>query len=282
MSSLIASGCSKQWAKSLMQLSQLRAAIAREYGEPSVEVRLIKRSLFIWFVNSPLNTESHEDRQERAEKTALFASQHYPAITEVADMLVGFIKVETRFVFVPHSSSVDFFRFNAQAQLLPWAPQPSQIGESRARATAVYASQLDQTEVSIALMQLEGDTDNGLALSPHFSVRGDVTGVRRSVAAPRSVSFDFSSYSEKSMFPGEPQIVFLADGKIVFETAAQFSTSKSLEGKFSEFLLLPVPYTAFRRLAAAKSVRLRIGDREYELTEEQVEALREMTAYVRA
>jgi hypothetical protein len=98
---------------------------------------------------------------------------------------------------------------------------------------------------------------------------------------PKSVGVDFASYSEKSLFPGEPKILFIADGKVIFETAEQFSTSKNQDGLFSEFLLMEVPYPAFRRLTNGKKLTFRLGDYEYKLTEEQVEALREMTEYVR-
>ena len=60
----------------------------------------------------------------------------------------------------------------------------------------------------------------------------------------------------------------------------QFSTSKTPDEKFSEFLLLQVPYLAFRRMTAAKKLTFRLGDREYELTEEQVKGLAKMTKYV--
>lgn len=133
----------------------------------------------------------------------------------------------------------------------------------------------------ITSLQLEGKLDQGIAVAPRFTVPGDATGVRRSSSLPRSVSFDFASYSQKSLFPGEPKITVLADGKVVFETSAQFSTSKSPEGLFSEFLVLQIPYPAFRRMTTGKKLTFKLGDHEYKLTDEQVEALRGMTQFVR-
>ncbi len=84
---------------------------------------------------------------------------------------------------------------------------------------------------------MEGDLDNGFLVLPHFTVPGEVTAADPSPAYPKEVRFDFSSASEKSLFPGEPKITFLADEKVVYETAGQFSTSK-YEDKFSEYLSL--------------------------------------------
>jgi hypothetical protein len=115
---------------------------------------------------------------------------------------------------------------------------------------------------------------------PHFTVPGEVSVARRSASFPDSVRFDFSSFSEKSMFPGAPTFTFLADGKVVFATPQQFSTSK-FDEKFSEFASIGVPYPTFRRMVSGKSLRLTIGDREYAFTGKQLNALREMTNYVK-
>jgi len=184
------------------------------------------------FINSPLNSQATEERAKRAGQSAAFVSQHYPAVAGLEDIWVGFAKTETRFIFMHFTQSLDFFRFDNRGQPLTFDKRAPGEFDTRARPSAVYSAKLDQTEVAIPLLQLEGDSSNGFALSPHFSVPGDVTGVRKATASPRSVNFDFSSYSEKSLFPAAPEISFLADGKTIFETTDQFSTSKSFEGQF--------------------------------------------------
>src|SRR6266540_1519051 len=77
--------------------------------------------------------------------------------------------------------------------------------DSSIRPMAIYSPRLKETDIRITRLQLEGDLNHGLAAAPHFTVPGDASGVRRSASLPRAVSFDFASYSEKSMFPGEPQ-----------------------------------------------------------------------------
>ena len=133
----------------------------------------------------------------------------------------------------------------------------------------------------ITRLQLEGDLDNGLALAPHFTVPDDATGVKRSSSFPQTVIFDFASYSEKSMFPAETKITALADGKVVFETSERFATSQLPDFTFTAFLKLEIPYPAFRRMVNGKKLTIRLADREYLLRDAQLDALREMTTYIR-
>jgi|SRR5882672_339910 len=282
-SCLLAHGC-VQVAESLVELSRLQAAIAKEYGEEGVNVNLNNSSfLVVTFINSSLNARSEDDRKKRAAETAAFVSRHYPSIAEIEEIWVGFVRQQTRYVVVHYSEGLGFFGFDKRGQPLstPEERQPARDPDGP-RAIAVYSPASDETEVRIASLQLAGDVNQGLSVAPHFTVPGDATGVRRSSSSPRSVSFDFGSYSTKSLFPGEPQITFLADGKVAYETSAQFSTSKNPDNElFSEFLMLQVPYPAFRRMTAGKELTLKLGDHEYKLTDEQLKALREMTEYVR-
>ncbi len=279
---LLASGCG-QLTKELVDLSRLRAAIIKEYGDNGVDVNLNNSTVLrVTFVNSPLNDKSPEERARRAEQTALFVSRNYPSVAEIEEIWVSFVRAKTRFVVVKYTEGLGLFAFDNSGHALPSAEDlPATAADDSLRPVAVYAPTSDQTEVTVTSLQLQGDVNQGLAVSPHFTVPGDATGVRRSTAYPKSVYFDFASYSEKSLFPGEPQIKFFADGKVVFETAEQFSTSKNADGLFSEFLKLEVPYRAFRRLTAGKKLTFKVGDYEYNLTAEQAEALRQMTEYVR-
>jgi hypothetical protein len=283
LSCLLAAGCA-QVAKSLVEISRLQAELIKEYGEEGVNVNLTNsRLLTVTFINSPLNIKGPEERAKRAEQAATFVNQHYPSIDQIAEIWVSFVRQETRYIVVNYSEGLGFFGFDKNARPLSRPEEGPTTGnsDSSMRPMAVYLPTLKQTDVRITRLQLEGDLNYGMALAPHFTVPGDATGVIRSSSLPRSVNFDFASYSEKSMFPGEPRITVLADGKVVFETSAQFSTSKLPDGKFTEFLKLQIPYPTFRRMTTGKTLTLRLGDREYKLTDEQVEALREMTQYVK-
>jgi hypothetical protein len=279
---LLATGC-LQAVKSLGEISRLRAAIIKEYGEKDVGVNLNNDSrLTITFINSALNEQGPRERALRAQQTAVFVKQHYLAINRIDVIWVGFLRQKTRYVVWHDFEGLGFFRFDKNGRPLPERKTYPPVDEqaNSMRPTAVYSSALKQTDVGINSLQLEGDINNGLSVMPHFTVPGDVTGIKRSASFPESVRFDFTSSSEKSMFPGAPTIAFLVDRKMVLETQEQFSTSKFGE-RFSESVSLGIPYKTFLRMISGKTLTLRIGDREYEFTGDQLEALREMTRYVR-
>jgi hypothetical protein len=182
------------------------------------------------------------------------------------------------------SATVSVFSFDKDGQPLhPSAlddyPDTSPVDHGL-EPSAVYSPDLDQTDVMITGLQLQGDQNQGLTMAVYSKLRGDATSVRRA-DAPKSIDFDLASYSEKSLFPGEPKIQFVADGKVVYTTVKQFSTSKSPNGLFSESVSLAVPYAAFRRLAAGQKLTLKLGEHEYNFADEQAKSLRKMTEYVK-
>ena len=269
---------------SLLEMARLQAAIVKEYGEKEVNVNLHNStSLTVTFINSALNATSSEARAKRAEHTAGFVNRRYPSINQITEIWVGFVRTTSRFIVMDQSESVDVFGFDKNGRPLGSLPNDLLTDESETSLipTAVYSPKLRQTEVMITRLQLEGDMNNGLALAPHFTVPGDATGIKRSASFPQSVTFDFASYSEKSMFPGDTKITALTDGKAVFETSEQFATTQLPNFTFTAFLKLEIPYPAFRRMIMGKKLTLRLGDREYQLTTAQLQGLREMTTYVR-
>lgn len=280
---LLASGCVKL-AKDWGEISKLHQAIVKEFGEDEVGVNLSNNTMLtVSFVNSPLNDKSPEERAQRAEQTVAFVKAHYASISKLEVIWVLFARAKKRFIFVNNFETIDYYSFDKDGQPLR-RPDVGPANQYAGRSTPVarYSESLKQTDVIIEHLQLEGDANFGMSVLVHFTVPGEATELKRSLASPEFVSFDFSSFSEKSMFPGQPKIVALADEKVIFETAQQFSTSKSPDtGQFSEALSLHIPYKAFRRMVVGKKLTLLIGDRAYEFTADQLEALRGMTEYVK-
>lgn len=282
-SCLLTVGCGTQLVKSLGELARLQGEIVKEYREESVNVKLNNSTaLVVTFINSPLNEKVRQERSKRAQETAAFVKMHYPSIQKLEEVWVGFIRQETRYVLINYTEGLDFFGFDKNARPLSVSEEGSSASASdnSFRPVAVYSHTLKQTDISITRLQLQGDLDEGLALAPHFKLSGDATGVKLS-PGPRFVSFDFASYAPKSMFPGETQITFLADERVVFETKGVFSESTLADGTTVEFLYLQLPYPTFRQMIAHKNFTIRLGSMDYKLTNEQVAGLREMTRYVK-
>jgi hypothetical protein len=283
---LLATGCAK-FAKDLGEISKLHTAIVKEFGEAEDKVGVnLNNGVFLTvsFYNSPLNDKTLEDRAQRAEKTAALVKDHFQSIAKIKEIWVVFVRLETHFVFVHTFETVSGFGFDKDGQPLQ-PPSVDADPDSSAldhglKPSAVYSPDLNQTDVMITGLQLQGNQNQGLTMAIYAKLRGDATGMRRA-DAPKAIDVDLASYSEKSLFPGEPKIQFVADGKVVFTTPKQFSTSKNLDGLFSESVSVEVPYAAFRRLVAGKKMTLRLGEHEYNFTDAQAESLRMMAGYVK-
>lgn len=276
VSCLLLAGCGKG-VKSISGLAKLHVALTREFPKDEISLNQNDTTLLITFVNSSLNSTSSQERAERAKQTATFVVQHYPTISELKEVFVQFIEQKSQFVIFHYSRSLDFFPFDNRGTALQ---RNEDVKPSEQYTSATYSPTLKQTDIISRNLQLEGDLENGLSLLPHFTVPGNVTPVEPCATFPESVRFDFSSFSEKSIFPGAPKLTFLADQKVVFQTTAQFSTSK-FDDKFSEYLSLAVPYPAFLRMTSGNTLTLRIGAREYLFSQEHLNAMREMRAYVK-
>jgi hypothetical protein len=279
--SCLAASCT-QLAASLIEISKLQQAIVKEYGEQGVNVRLNNSTiLIITFINSPLNIRSVGERAQRAEQTAQFVKQHYSSIAAIDEIWVGFVAQKTSFVIVTYTEGLGSFGFDKNAHQLPSTNDLPVVDSPDSYPAVVYSPALKQTDVSIMRLQLEGDLNNGLAMAPHFTVPGDATGLRRSPVIPETVGLDFASYSTSVRFPGETKLIVSSDNRVVYETTSQFSASRMTNGTFSEFLLLKIPYQAFRRMATGEKVTVTLGDKQYELSDDQRAGLREMTRYVK-
>ena len=281
---MVAVSCTtaKDLSRTLTDLGQVRAQIIKRFGEEDVNVHVNtfqgETTISVHFINSPLNTGREEDRTRRAQETADLVKQYYPSIKRVSAIWVAFARVTSRFVVFHWTEVLDVHGYDNEARPLSDrnnAPLLSDPSKPNVR----YTSNLNTTEISASGIQLEGSPENGVTMFTHFSVLGDAN--RLTPKPPKDVGLDFASYSTQPRFPNVTKIVFITDDHISHETEGQFSTSKLADGTFTEFLYLKVPAAAFIKITDGTSVKIKLANHEYRLSEIQVLQLQRMSDYIK-
>ena len=281
-SCLLASGCSKakDLGNTLGALEKVRAELIKKFGEEDINLRLNiwqnRTSISVTFVNSLLNQKTPEERAKRAQETAEIVRQHYPSIKNVNEIWVGFMRVTTRLAIFHWSEVLDTHGFDNGARALR---DPGIAPLDPSQPVVRYLATQNKTDISSNGIQLEGTAEKGVTVVPHFSVAGDVNKI--TPKPPDEVSLDFAAFSEKPKFPNVTKIVFLSDEKVAYLTEGQFSTSKLANDLYSEFLYLKVPTAVFLKITSGNTVKIRLNEHEYTLTESQILQIKRMSDYLK-
>lgn len=283
-SCLLAYGCSnaKDVRKTLSDLAVVRAELIKKFGEQDINLRVHtfenRTRIFVMYVNSPLNEKSSDERAQRAQETAEIVRQRYPSIKSSNEIWVGFVRVTTRLVMFHWSEMIDSFVFDNEARALR-GPAPAPAPVDLSQPAVRYLESQNKTEISSSGIQLEGTAEKGVLFVPHFSVAGDVKKIKPK--PPDEVGLDFAAFSAKPKFPNVTKIAFLSDNQVVYRTEGQFSTSKIADDMYSEFLYLKVPTAMFLKVTSGSTVKIRLNEREYTLTESQFQQIHGMSDYLR-
>lgn len=277
---MISFGCGKELLNELKEVAQLQKQLIAEFYEQNLNVTLQNSTaLKIAFINSPLNEQPQEERVRRAQETALFVKRNFAGIARLQSMSVSFLRNETKMFIINYTEEIDSYAFGKDGVLVgalfPYDPQSAFKGEEDVMVT--YNADRNESEVRITRLQLEGDMDKGLMLSPHFLVRGDATTAGRSAGIPDAVVFNFASYAPEKLFNGDPQLRIIADGYTIFNDKARNLSQRSAGG--NEFLVQGIPLAQFLKMTAARRVVLGLGGKEFLLNDSQLRALGDMGNY---
>jgi hypothetical protein len=267
--------CSTETVKSLRDLNRLRQQLIDRYQEQDISANQNSRFLFITFVNSPLNQKNQIDRARRAQDTATFTALNYPAIKGIESIEISFVASESRFFVYRYTRNLGSFLFDRNGV----AEDSRGFKEDPRRPVLRFNSVRNETDVSITRLQLEGDTTEGIALVPHFSFKGNVNDANRS--APDSVVFDFASYAARKLFPGDASLDIRCDEIVVFSGNAHLLLPDSAsQGSTAQFLTAQIPVAQFSQIGKAHQVNLKLGNKNFALSPEDIDALRALISYL--
>jgi hypothetical protein len=259
----------------LRDLNRLRQQLIDRYQEQEISANQNSRFLLIAFVNSPLNQKNQIDRARRAQDTATFTALNYPAIKGIESIEVSFVQSDRRFFVYRYTRNLGSFLFDRNGV----AEDSRGFREDPRRPVLRFNSVKNETDVSITRLQLEGDTNQGIALVPHFSFKGNVNDANRS--APDSVVFDFASYAARKLFPGDASLDIRCDEIVVFSGNAHLLLPDSAnQGSTAQFLTAQIPVAQFSLIGKAHQVNLKLGNKNFALSPEDIDALRALISYL--
>lgn len=275
---LLTTGCAET-IKSYHELMAVENALTKKFGE-EVSVNANDAHdygimMMVWFVNSPLNDGSVQQRRARAAEAAQVVKETYPRMQNVRELWVGFLRNKTRFAVFHHNQIVAMHGFSKDASPLPGRNDDREQPPEDIRVTTNYDPTNNWSDISVSGIQLEGKPGGlGVTALPYFILAGDARGGKK-LPPPKIVEFNFASYAAKPTFKQTVPITFVADGKVVLETEGDFM------GHETQFCYLKIPYSAFNSMVSGKELTIKLGDKEYHLTPSQLGAIRHMTDYVR-
>lgn len=271
-------GCSKGTIKTLSDLSTLRNELIKEYKVQDINVTVQNSSVLgISLINSSFNSLAEEEREDKAREIALFARNHYPSIDSINRIWVSFV-VARNYIIFHYSNSLGTYVFE-KASL---TGAPGSEAQQGGLVTSSYNPDLNQTSVYLNKnLQVYSEGKDGVMLFPHFVISGDNVSAPR-VVTPKSVILDFSTYSEKRLFPDNPKFTLYVDERKIFYGTARTTQvlGSNAEKSVNEFLTQEIPYDQFSQLCNGGKVKFVLGAKEFELTPSHLQALRAMKSCV--
>jgi hypothetical protein len=276
VSALLTAGCG-EIVMSFGDLLAVQNALTKKFGE---EVSVTANAgpngtmVVVWFVNSPLNDDSAEQRVLRATEAADVVKNSYSRIQNVREIWIGFVRKKTRLVVFHHSEIVAVHGFDKNGTALPGRNEKRYQPPEDVQVNASYDSSNKVSDISASGIQLEGRPGGlGVTVLPFFKLKGYARGDVK-LPPPKTVDFNFASYAEKPRFKQTVPITFVADNKVILKTEGDFN------GNDAQFCYLTIPYPAFRRMVNGQELIIKLGEKEYPLTPSQLAAMRGMTTYV--
>jgi hypothetical protein len=144
------------------------------------------------------------------------------------------------------------------------------------QAKVFYSKEVEEVEVQTSLSLYDERKDgklDAMGLGASYRVLG------RKIVAPQRVWLEFSTntYELKFATPEGRRLTIIVDARdIDGAEMRKIETFKTPQGSSIEIVALSIDFETFKLMAKGSKVRLRVGQREFDLKDAQVDAFRDM------
>jgi hypothetical protein len=155
----------------------------------------------------------------------------------------------------------------------------SQSQDHGAKIARTYDSEKDKTTVRMSPVKISGDKDKyrSLHISPSFSYTGPQP------QTPSTIDFELQTVV-KGNLRKDLYVVFIVDGETIFLSSNRWGIKRPVAGRrwMGERLVFNMPYETLLKIAAAKSVEIKMGAVSFALGEEQMQAIRDFSKHIQS
>ena len=135
------------------------------------------------------------------------------------------------------------------------------------------------TTVKVVPVKISGDKDkyHSLHISPAYSYPG------HQPTLPETIDFELLTVV-KGKLRVDLYVVFVIDGEIIFLRSSRRGIKRPVPGRrwMGERLVFKMPYQTFLKMAAAKTVAVKLDAVHFEFGEEPMQALRDFAKQIEA
>ena len=145
------------------------------------------------------------------------------------------------------------------------------------RITTRYDYGKNITTVKLVPVKISGDKDkyHSLHVSPAFSYSG------HQPTLPETIDFELITVV-KGKLRVDLYVVFVVDGETIFLSSNRWGTKRPVAGRrwMGERLVFGMPYQTFLKMAAAKTVAVKLDAVQFEFGEEPMQVIRDFAKHI--
>ena len=153
------------------------------------------------------------------------------------------------------------------------AQEPSSKFKHDGKIEVLFDEKKNETTIRLNEMKIFESESETLSIIVVGSFEG-----KKQTGSPSELLFVLNASSKQRRYQIEPQITVTADGEVIRTRQMKNYGARNDKGQIIEPLLTMMPYEIVVKMANAKKVTLKIGTTDYEMTANNLEALRDVVS----